>query len=291
MVKVAVANGNEATLRDPVLGRPFSHNLDRVQYVEDPVEADWILGNLHYLDCERDFLNIARTRAFQVMPEKFVFWSMHDTPMFAYAEGRSLKFICQPLAGPVKNKEMNIVSVPLQMRHFELDLISDIDFINECRSTEKEYDFVYVGQIVYAHRDYLAKLRLSSYDFEVTNPIWGIKDTKSRVDMMKDFCRRLSRADYAFAPRGVGSSSFRLYQAMMSGAVPIVSGMAEYPFSDEVDWNEFCIINERQDQYDFVSLINSPNYEQMRDKAIQFWEDYVRVENCDKRLFDKYLAG
>ena len=149
MVKVAVANGNEATLRDPVLGRPFSHNLDRVQYVEDPVEADWILGNLHYLDCERDFLNIARTRAFQVMPEKFVFWSMHDTPMFAYAEGRSLKFICQPLAGPVKNKEMNIVSVPLQMRHFELDLISDIDFINECRSTEKEYDFVYVGQIVY----------------------------------------------------------------------------------------------------------------------------------------------
>ena len=289
MVKVAVANGNEATLRDPVLGRPFSHNLDRVQYVEDPVEADWILGNLHYLDCERDFLNIARTRAFQVMPEKFVFWSMHDTPMFAYAEGRSLKFICQPLAGPVKNKEMNIVSVPLQMRHFELDLISDIDFINECRSTEKEYDFVYVGQIVYAHRDYLAKLRLSSYDFEVTNPIWGIKDTKSRVDMMKDFCRRLSRADYAFAPRGVGSSSFRLYQAMMSGAVPIVSGMAEYPFSDEVDWNEFCIINERQDQYDFVSLINSPNYEQMRDKAIQFWEDYVRVENCDKRLFDKFI--
>ena len=68
---------------------------------------------------------------------------------------------------------------------------------------EKEYDFVYVGQIVYAHRDYLIHLPLESYDLEVTNPIWTITDTKSRVDMMKDFCRRLARAAN---PNGEGTA-------------------------------------------------------------------------------------
>ena len=291
MIKVAVMNGNLDTLKDPILGRPFSSNLDRVEYTEDFTQADWILGNLDYLECNRDYGSIAQSRAFQLMPEKFVFWSMHDSPRFAYNESKSLKFLCQPMAPPQANKIKNIVSVPLQMRHYERELISDIDFIQECRNTEKEYDFVYVGQIVYAHRDYLIHLPLESYDLEVTNPIWTITDTKSRVDMMKDFCRRLARADYAFAPRGVGSSSFRLYQAMMSGAVPIVSGMLDYPFSDEVDWTEFCIINEEYDRYDFESLISSEKYDTMRDKAIQFWEDYVRIENCDKRLFDKYLVG
>jgi hypothetical protein len=175
------------------------------------------------------------------------------------------------------------------MRHYELDLTSDLEFIEKCRNAKKEYDFVYVGQIVYAHRDFLIHLPLESYDLEVTNPIWGTKDTRARVDIMKDFCLRLARADYAFAPRGVGSSSFRLYQAMMSGAVPIVSGMVDYPFSDEVDWSEFCIINDDFDRYDFDSLIENEDYENMRQKAIQFWEDYVRIENCDKRLFERYL--
>jgi len=271
------------------LGRPFSNNLDKIEYTEDFTEARWILGHLDYLDCGRDYNQIAQSRAFQLMPEKFVFWSMHDSPSFAYRDSHSLKFICQPLASPVTNRSKNIVAVPLQMRHYELDLTSDLEFIETCRNTEKEYDFVYVGQIVYAHRDFLIHLPLESYDLEVTNPIWGVKDTRSRVDMMKDFCLRLARADYAFAPRGVGTSSFRLYQAMMSGAVPIVSGMVDYPFSDEVDWSEFCIINENFDSYDFDSLIESEDYENMRQKAIQFWEDYVRIENCDKRLFERYL--
>ena len=142
MIKVAVMNGNIDTLKDPILGRPFSSNLDRVEYTEDFTQADWILGNLDYLECNRDYGSIAQSRAFQLMPEKFVFWSMHDSPKFAYNESRSLKFLCQPMAPPEANKIKNIVSVPLQMRHYERELISDIDFIQECRNTEKEYDFV-----------------------------------------------------------------------------------------------------------------------------------------------------
>ena len=118
MLKVTVINGNEETLKDPIKGRPFSFNLDRVQYTEDVSEADWILGYLDYLECERDFVNITKTRAFHLMPEKFVFWSMHDSPRFAYIEPYSTKFICQPLASKSVNTRNRVIPVPLQMRHF-----------------------------------------------------------------------------------------------------------------------------------------------------------------------------
>jgi hypothetical protein len=289
VLRVSVFNGDENTLKDPILGRPFSNNLERVQYDEDHNTADWILGNLDYLQCNEDYKKIKGSKEFMEMPEKFVFWTMHDNPQFAYEDTKSLKFVCQPLRDTKENRSHNVVPVPLQMRHYEKELISDLDFIEDCRKAEKEYDFVYVGQIVYAHRGYLKNLPLESYDLEITKPIWDVKNTSTRVEMMKDFCRRLARAEYAFAPRGVGTSSFRLYQAMMSGTVPIVSGMKDYPFSEEVDWNEMCVINEEDSQYDFDSLIDSESYDGMRQKAIQFWEDYVRIENCDKRLFDKYL--
>ena len=52
----------------------------------------------------------------------------------------------------------------------------------------------------------------------------------------------------------------------------------------------FCIINNEQDQYDFDSLVGREDYEQLRQNAIQFWEDYVNNESCDRRLFDKITS-
>lgn len=290
MLKVAVFNGTEEILQDKILGRPFSSNLKKIIYTSDYEEADWILGNLDYLKCDRDYETIRQTNIFQRMSNKFVFWSMHDSPKFAYAEPYSKKFLSQPLMSSHANKQANIHATPLQMRHYELELISDLDFIEECRNTKKVYDFVYVGQIRYASRQWLAEIQLDKYDLDITTPIWGVKDTKARVAMLKDFCLRLARSRYAFAPRGIGTSSFRLYQALMAGTIPIVSGMTEYPFSNTVDWKDFCIINEKQSKYDFNSLIVNPEYENMRQKGIQFWEDYVRIENCDKKLFENHLS-
>tara|TARA_R110002126_G_scaffold105787_2_gene240245 strand:+ start:477 stop:1349 length:873 start_codon:yes stop_codon:yes gene_type:complete len=289
MLKVAVFNGTEETLRDKILGRPFSFNLEKITYTEDYDEANWILGNLDYINCNNDYAKICQSNVFRKMPNKFVFWSMHDSPNFAYAEPYSKKFLSQPLMIGKDNRLSNVHATPLQMRHYELDLISDLDFIEECRNAKKVYDFVYVGQIGYASRQWLADIQLDKYDLDITSPIWGVKDTITRVNMLKDFCLRMAKSKYAFAPRGIGTSSFRLYQAMMVGTVPIVSGMTEYPFSNNVEWKDFCIINDKQTDLDFNSLTINTEYENMRQRGIQFWEDYVRIENCDKKLFESYL--
>jgi len=290
-ISVGVLNGTEETLKDPILGRPFSFNLDRIEYTESYSKADYILGYLDYLECERDFYRIKMSDTFKKYQEKFVFWSMHDTPLFAYQENKSLKFICQPLSNPKVNNANNVIPVPLQMRHYELEMIKDLDFIEQCRRQEKINDYVYVGQIVYANRYWLRNINLPNYDFKETTPIWGIKETSKRIQLNKDFCKRISKSKFCFAPRGIGSSSFRLYQSMMVGTVPIVSGMLDYPFKEEVQWSDFCIVNKLDNHYPFNTIPVGLEYDAMRSKAIKFWDEYVRIENCDRKLFEKYLIG
>lgn len=284
---VAVFNGDEETLKDPILGRPFSHNLERVAYTTSFSDADYILGNLDYLDCNKDYYKISQTEVFKKYSDKFVFWSMHDNPTFAYHEKKSKKFLCQPIYNHKINDQYNIIPVPLQMRHYELEMTNDRSFINSVRDIQKQNNFVYVGQIIYANRMWLRSIQLPKYDFEETKPIWGFKDVETRINLNKEFCKRIAKAKYCFAPRGVGSSSFRLYQSMMAGTVPIVFGMTDYPFKEFVNWDSFVLKEEKN----YTSLLtNDDNYAIMREKAINFWDEYVYIPNCDKRIFDIYLA-
>lgn len=291
-MKVSVVNGDRDILEDPIKGRPFSFNLDRIEYCKDHSKSDYIFGYLHYLDCNKDYNKIIKTEVFKKYADKFVFWSMHDSPRFAYKENKSTKFICQPLHTKKINNKYNVIPVPLQMRHYELEMIKDLDFIKKCRNQEKEYDFIFVGQVRYAGRNWLRNFNADSYYFEETRPIWGKKDLQERVEMNKEFCLKLSKARYGFAPRGAGSSSFRLFQCLMSGTVPIVSGMKHYPFSDFIDWSDIVlegrdISKEGQDM--IIGSDFEDRYQELRANGIEFWDKYVRIPKCDRVIFERYL--
>lgn len=283
-LKVAIFNEKEEILYDKILGRPFSFNQDKWEYTESLEEADWIFGHLHYLDCNLYYDYICKTPTFKKYARKFVFWSMHDFPEFAYREQDSVKFLCQPLFPEDINRNYRVIPTPLQMRHFEYEMIQDKEWIEKIRKTPKEYDFMYVGQIAYQGREFLKKLKLKKYYFEETVPIWHIQDTQERIDLNKAFCEKLAKSKFVFCPRGEGSSSFRLYQTLMSGSVPIISGQKEMPFKDEVDWENFAYFGEN-----YPILIEKFDYNKMREQGMKFWDKYCHMVECDRFLFDKYL--
>lgn len=288
-IKVSVINGSEDTLHDPILGRPFSHNLDRIDYTEKHNEADAILLHLDYLECNRDFDRLSNTDLYKKYGDKCFCLAMHDNPSFAYKDSVCTKFICQPLIGSIENSRRKIIPIPLTMRHFEYEMIKDTFFIKECRASNKINNFCFTGQTGYANRDKIFSYNLPKFDKERTKPIWHIKDKEERIKLNKNFCKRLSASKFSFAPRGAGSSSFRLYQSMMSGTVPIVSGMNDYPFQDEVSWDSMCV-RRTVDPVELLS-IDDDNYKEIRHNAINFWDQYVNIENCDKILFEKFILN
>lgn len=211
-----------------------------------------------------------------------------DNPSGAYTDTERC-FVAQPLAGKDINIKHNIITVPLMMTD-EWDIIQQQPgLVNTLRSQKKTYMFNYVGQCGYKDREVFRGLQLLGYDFEETQPIYGLPGEKKKQSLIK-FLYRISRARFVFCPRGMGSSSFRAYQAMMVGSIPIITGMNDYPFSDEVDWSTICIRGSISDVLGLAEQamnMSDREFHDMRESAINFWDNYCRHDALYGQL-EKY---
>ena len=60
-----------------------------------------------------------------------------------------------------------------------------------------------------------------------------------------------SRSRFTLCPRGYGATSYRLYEAMQLGSIPVyISDKHLLPWSDELDWSEFCVVVDSSSSYD-----------------------------------------
>lgn len=296
-MKIGILSGCSGSINiteRPAEFRPLGFCRDRYEITGDFDEADWVYFYLDYLDCNRHFAQYQHMQTYQQYKHKGIVYAMHDNPAFAYSDPEVLKFIAQPLRGREENTKYNIVSVPLQMRHFEWEVIQDEKFIEEIRNIPKTNDFCFIGQTRYQNRRMFRPENIklpvgSSYDFEDTKPIWGVSELQARVKLTKDFIRRVAASKFCFAPRGIGSNSFRLYQSLISGTIPIIYGMLDRPFSDELDWGEFSVNGDWNPDTKHFAAMLSGDLEQPRRRAIEVWDNYFHMEKTDQYIFDRYL--
>ncbi len=83
---------------------------------------------------------------------------------------------------------------------------------------------------------------------------------------------------FSLCPRGYGKTSFRLFEAMNLGAVPVYLFDDPWiPFQNKVDWDEFCLFSEEDEVDSLVKYMRSiikdtEKYESMRENAIAMSE-------------------
>ncbi|BDA48178.1 probable glycosyltransferase At5g20260 at C-terminar half [Coccomyxa sp. Obi] len=72
-------------------------------------------------------------------------------------------------------------------------------------------------------------------------------------------------SNFSFCPRGFGSTSFRLYETLQLGTIPIYVWEDDLwlPFQDIIDWNEFAIVVELKDRHLIPSKIAQADVERM----------------------------
>ncbi len=290
VMRIAYFNCNRSDLEDPVRGRPFANNGSRLSIADRLESADYIHCRLDRVRCNEEYEVIAVTPEFQDFASKFVFFSNHDHPKFAYRDQQSVKILAQPIHSDTPAN--NIVVAPLQMHDFEWALIQDTEFIHACRRIEKMEDLVFIGQAGYGGRQRIISHAYPGLktNFRVTKPIWHIQDIRQRLDLMRPFLLELARSRFSFCPRGMGSSSFRFYQSLMVGTVPIISGFVALPFADLIDYTKFCIFHNVDDPADqLLRKLHSCDYDLMREHAISVWETYFHMKQTDRLLFDALL--
>jgi hypothetical protein len=101
------------------------------------------------------------------------------------------------------------------------------------------------------------------------------------------YARTIESSYFTLCPRGYGKTSFRLYEAMQLGSVPIyISDEHWLPFTDFIDWSDFCIIVKPDNIYDIPliikRIIDQGLYTKMRSRALEVYEDYFSYESMFK---------
>jgi hypothetical protein len=252
--------------------RPFYPSSYNIELVENPEEADYILLSPH----PKEYIN--QIKNYSKYKNKMVVWVNNDNPDFLDdLDGVKYKFIAQPSGKKIKH-----ITVPLVMTDHILWHL-DEDFKNKCRSQKKIYDYCFMGQ-VYGKRKVLSTLKLDNYLFRQTGSIYFMND-KQKHESIKSFLLELSKCKFAFTPRGSGSNSFRLYESLMVGTVPISTDVIEYPFEEEANWDNFSIRGNMDSINQLISKSEKIDYVSFRNKGIEFWENYVKMDV----LYDKII--
>ena len=148
---------------------------------------------------------------------------------------------------------------------------------------EKDIFCSFVGSNTHHIRSALFNTHKDKYYFSQSN--WSPSITTDKFEHFKNIA---SRSKFSLCPRGYGPSSFRLYEVMQLNSIPIyVSDIHYLPFTDELDWNEFCVLvnsNEIQNLQSILQSIDENKYNKMISRMNYVYENYFTLESTCKQI-------
>ena len=102
------------------------------------------------------------------------------------------------------------------------------------------------------------------------------------LDQQELFLECTARSRFAFCPRGYGATSYRLYEAMQLGAVPIYySDKHLLPWSEDLNWNDFCIVVSAATNFDdldsYLKNMKESEVRKMQDKIREVYPLYFTI--------------
>ncbi len=99
------------------------------------------------------------------------------------------------------------------------------------------------------------------------NPSFILKDSGDNIPLFLD---HLSRSTFSLCPRGYGISSFRLYESLEIGSIPIyiVDDTEDFwlPFRNEVDWSKLAILLKESEIQNLPEILSSMSYDEILDR-------------------------
>jgi hypothetical protein len=144
----------------------------------------------------------------------------------------------------------------------------------------------FVGSTTHGIRNKMVDVMKNHEDVYVSTKGW---DQNIHIDQFTDFINSSLESRFVLCPRGYGASSFRLYETMQLGAVPVyISDRFWLPWTHELNWNDFCVIIPEEhigNIHDILTSIDDETYQKMQNKIKEVYSNYFTMEGmCSKIL-------
>jgi hypothetical protein len=111
----------------------------------------------------------------------------------------------------------------------------------------------------------------------------SVRDAARIQTIRREFVDNLVGSDYALCCRGAGNYSYRLYEALSCGRIPLfVDTDAPLPFDFLVDWKQYCVWVDRSELpyigeklADFHAGLSPSGFVDLQHACRQFWEQFL----------------
>lgn len=110
----------------------------------------------------------------------------------------------------------------------------------------------------------------------------------------EQFVRNLVESDYALCVRGAGNFSYRLYEALSCGRIPVfIDTDCVLPFEDAIDWRRLCVWVESTDIdtldrkiVEFHDALDEAAFQQRQLECRRTWEEWRSPSGFHRHLLE-----
>lgn len=129
-------------------------------------------------------------------------------------------------------------------------------------------------------------------NFLIRNVAWpAIEHNKTKEEVINEFYNNMNSNIFNLCIRGGGNFSYRLYETLMMGRIPIIIDTdISLPYEEYIDWSEYSIIVKNGENLisKITSFYESRDLLSVQKNNRKFWEDYLSplgvIKNIHKTI-------
>ncbi|MGB0468540.1 MAG: exostosin domain-containing protein [Pontibacterium sp.] len=124
----------------------------------------------------------------------------------------------------------------------------------------------------------------SNFIIRDKNTFIGIVDNQDKFKLRQEYVGNITNSDYVLCCRGSGNFSYRLYETLCMGRIPVVIDTdIKLPFDDLINWKEHVVWVEEKD-INCIGQIVAEFHENLSD------EDFETIQKENRKLWLEWLS-
>ena len=129
-------------------------------------------------------------------------------------------------------------------------------------------------------------------NFLIRTVAWpAIEPGKTLDQVQKEFYDNMNNNIFNLCLRGGGNFSYRLYETLMMGRIPVVVDTDQvFPYDDTINWDDYCVIIRDGDSLSerVKDFYENKDLNEVQRNNRKFWEEYLSprgfVKNIEKMI-------
>lgn len=174
------------------------------------------------------------------------------------------------------------ISIPLVCSRIPTELITKFN------KKDRDIFCSFIGSVTHPLRQKMISILEKDSNYYLKYGAWN---NNLKMNDFEHFAEISSRSKFTLCPRGYGKSSFRMYESIQFGSIPVYIYDDDWrPFKELVDWESFSIsIHESQinNIKSVLESVSEEKYKQMSDNLIQVYNEYFSLESVCKIILNK----